>query len=144
MASRIGYTALSASALNASAVFNSLADDGNASGTIIEASDYGQMYGDFVLQASYTTAPSGGVSLYFSTIHGNLQVDGDGSTDPPPNALVGVFSMRQVTGQQTVAINFLQIPNRDFQPIYINETGVAMGAGSNAAYFELYDVNPDV
>jgi len=143
MASRIGYTSLSASTLSASATFVSLADDGNASGGIIEASDNGQMYGDWILQASFTAAPSGGVSLYFVTSHGNLTVDGNGSTDPPPNALVGVFSMRQVTGVQRVPISFLQIPNRDFFPVYINETGVSMGAGSNAAYYELYDINPD-
>ena len=141
MASAIQWGALGASTLVASAEFNSLADEGNAAGSLISASQ--NMYTDWFLSASYTTAPSGHVGLYFVTYFGGSATDGDASVDPPATGLVGNFPLREAVGRQKIPLNFILMPNRDFNPVLINQAGTAMGAGSNFLYFQAYDVNPD-
>ena len=143
MASRIRFSALGSSTLNASAQFNSLANEGNAAGSVVAASSFGQMYSDWFLSASYTTAPSGHVALYFVTYFGGSPTDGSSAVDPPTNSLVGAFALREATGRQLIPLNFMLMPNRDFIPTLINKGNVTMGAGSNFLYFQPYDVNPD-
>jgi hypothetical protein len=143
MASRIRFSALAASTLVASVEFNSLADEGNAAGSLVAASSYGQMYADWFISASYTSAPSGHVELYFVSYFGGSPTDGGSAIDPPANSLVGSFALREATGRQLIPMNFLMMPNRDFIPTLINRGNVTMGAGSNFLYFQPYDVNPD-
>ncbi len=143
MASRIRWGPLSGSTLLASAQFNSLADEGNAAGSIVALSAFGQMHSDWFLSASYTTAPSGQVDLYFVTYFGGSPTDGSSSVDPPANSLVGSFALREATGRQLIPLNFMIMPNRDFTPVLINRGNVTMGAGSNFLYIQPYDVNPD-
>ncbi len=143
MASRIRFSALGSSTLNASAQFNSLANEGNAAGSVVASSSFGQMYADWFLSASYTTAPSGHVALYFVPTFGGSSVDGSSSVDPPANHLAGSFALREATGRQLILTSFILMPNRDFFPVLINKGNATMGAGSNFLYFQAYDVNPD-
>lgn len=143
MASRIRFSALGASTKVASSEFVSLANEGNAAGSLVAASSFGQMYSDWFLSASYTTAPSGHVALYFVPTFAGSAADGGSAIDPPPTHLVGAFALREATGRQLVLLSYMLLPPRDFVPVLINKGGVTMGAGSNSLYFQPYDVNPD-
>ena len=143
MASRIRWSALAASTKVASVEFNSLANEGNAAGSLVAASANGQMYSDWFLSASYTTAPSGQVALYFVPYFAGSTMDGSSAVDPPANHLVGSFALREATGRQLILLSYILMPNRDFTPVLINKGNATMGAGSNSLFFQAYDVNPD-
>lgn len=143
MASRIRFSTLGASTKVASSEFVSLANEGNAQASLVVASSFGQMYSDWFLSASYTTAPSGHVALYFVPTFAGSTADGGSAIDPPATHLVGSFALREATGRQLIMLSYLIMPPRDFFPVLINKGAATMGAGSNFLYFQPYDVNPD-
>jgi len=141
MASSMRFTTLGASTLSASAQMDSLANEGNAAGSLISASQ--RLYSDWFIHSEPGSVASGHLALYFVTNFGASSADGSSAIDPPNNALVGVFPFRSAACAQSISLNFIPTPNRDFTPVIINKTGVTLGASKNFLYYQMYDINPD-
>lgn len=135
------WASLGASTLIASAELDSLADDATVVGSAVAASQY--LYADWFCRIDPGAAiPAGGIlSLYFVTEMGGSAADGDASIDPANNLWVGNFVCRNTAGSQHMAINYTPLPNRDFTPIIINESGCAMGGSNQFIYFQPYNVD---
>ena len=142
MASRVGWTSiLAGSTLAASAELDNLADGANASGSLISASQY--MYSNWFFHTEMSVAASGHVELYFIGYMGGSAANGGATVDPGvgPDA---TFPLNATAGGQSVMRSTVLLPNTDFHPLIINETGSNLSGSNNFLYFEAFDINPDV
>ncbi len=141
MASSMKWTTLGASTLSMSAQLDSIADEGNAAGSLITASQH--MYSDWFLRVDQLAASARHLELYLVPNFSGSTAYGSSTIDPAPNLLTGAFPTAAAACPQNMLLSFVITPNRDFTPVIINKTGSAIGGSNNFLYFQMYNINPD-
>ncbi len=91
-------------------------------------------FDDLELAVTFGVSPNANeaVEVYLlPSVDGTNYVDGDASTDPAPNTLIGIFPVKASTSAQRLAIQDVPIPPGLFKYMVINQTGQAFSASGH-------------